>query len=255
MLLRPASAFSTASSMAGTSAECSRSLVTVGLPAARHRIQEADVSRAVYLNRDYMFDLYLPGILLSQYLWSHHYRQLCFFRQEFVRLARSQSPEVFCDVGVGTGFYSKEMLRWLPGARGLGYDISPFSLEHTRLMLDRWEYGSRYAFHQADILVDAPPACADCLVCVEVLEHLEDPVTFLAGLHRMLRPAGTGFITAAINGPNADHIYLYRTLADVEREVAAAGFAILRSVEYFGYLPKPGESVPSSGICMVQKRS
>lgn len=215
----------------------------------------ADVSHDVYLNRDYMFNLYLPGIMLSQYLWSHHYRQLHYFRHTFVEMLKERSADCFCDVGVGTGFYSKEMLRALPVIRGRGYDISPFSLEHTRIMIDKWQFLGRYEFCQADILLETPKDQADCLVCVEVLEHLDDPVSFLKALYVLLRPGGIGFITAAINGPNADHIYLYRGLGDLEREVASAGFEILQSVEYLGYIPKPGDSVPSSGVCIVRKRS
>jgi 2-polyprenyl-3-methyl-5-hydroxy-6-metoxy-1,4-benzoquinol methylase len=215
----------------------------------------SDVSQEVYLNRDYMFNSYLPAILLSQYLWSHHYRGLQYFRNTFVDLLEERSASFFCDVGIGTGFYSKELLRALPAIRGRGYDISPFSLEHAGIMLDKWGSLGRYEFCQVDIVLERPENQSDCLICVEVLEHLEDPASFLQALHALLRPGGIGFINAAINGPNVDHIYLYRGLEDVLKEVASVGFEVLQSVEYFGYAGKGEESVPSSGICFVQKRS
>lgn len=213
----------------------------------------ADVSKEVYHNRDYMCNLYLPGILLSQFLWPHHYRQLLFFRNQFLPRLRGCPNEVFCDVGVGTGFYSKEVLCAMPAIRGRGYDISEFSLEHTKMMIEKWRYQDRYQFYRTNILVDPPGEVADALVCVEVLEHLEDPVTFLKGLYAIIRPGGFGYITAAINAPNADHIYLYRGLKDIEQEIALAGFEILESAEYLGYEPKPGESVPSGGCCIIRK--
>ena len=212
----------------------------------------ADVASQVYHSREYMFDLYLPGILLSQFLWHHHYLQLLFFRERFISRAAAILARTFYDVGVGTGFYSKEMLRGVSGARGTGCDISEHSLDHTGRLIQRWGYQDRYQVRQGDIL-ERLPAPADCIISVEVLEHLEDPPAFLAGLHRMLRVGGVGYITAAINAPNADHIYLYTTLADVASEIEGAGFTILDSAEYCGYVPRPGESVPSGGVFVVSR--
>lgn len=211
----------------------------------------ADVAKAVYHSSDYMFDLYLPGILLSQYLWPHHYRQLLFFREKFIPRARQLPARLFFDVGVGTGFYSKEMLWQVPDVSGRGYDISEHSLAHTTKMLDRWKLSGRYDARRQDILTYSDEILADAIISVEVLEHLEDPPQFLAGLRRMLRPGGIGYITAAINAPNADHIYLYRSGDDVAREIEAAGFSILDRQEFFGYVPRAGESVPSGGVFVV----
>lgn len=212
----------------------------------------ADVAAGVYHSREYMFDLYLPGILLSQFLWPHHYRQLLFFREQFMSRARAIRARTFYDVGVGTGFYSKEMLLGLSDADGVGCDISEHSLGHTTRLIERWGYQDRYLVRQGDILKSSAPT-ADCIVSVEVLEHLEDPPAFLAGLHQMLRVGGVGYVTAAINAPNADHIYLYTSLDDVAREIEGAGFTIIDRAEYRGYVPKPGDSVPSGGVFVVSK--
>ncbi len=163
--------------------------------------------------------------------------------------------KLFFDVGVGTGFYSKEMLANLPTVRGRGYDISAHSLAHTKKMLERWNLFDRYEIRQENILARKDDVLADCIISVEVLEHLEDPVEFLKGLHAMLRPGGIGYITAAVNAPNADHIYLYTGRDDVAREIESAGFTILDSEEFFGYVPKPGESVPSGAVFIVSKQS
>ncbi len=212
----------------------------------------ADVAAAVYHSPKYMFDLYLPGILLSQFLWHHHYQQLKFFRECFVPAARSIGARRFYDVGVGTGFYSKEMLQALPETQGTGCDISEHSLRYTMLMLERWGLQTRYHPRRLDILT-ASLAPADCIMSVEVLEHLEDPPAFLRALYGMLTKGGVGYITAAINAPNADHIYLYRSIQDVLKEIEGAGFKVLQYKEYLGYAPKAGETAPSGGVCIVTK--
>lgn len=213
----------------------------------------AEVADKVYMNKEYMFGLYLPGILLSQYLWAHHYRQLRCFRERFVPMVLKQNAGLFFDVGVGTGFYSKEMLANCPQIKGQGYDISPHSIEHTLEMVQRWGLQERYNLEKRDILKTPPTGQPNCIVSVEVLEHLENPLDFLKGLFGLLRLGGIGFITAAITAPNADHIYLYRSLDELRVQVTEAGFTILESEEYAGYEPRSNESVPINGVCLVKK--
>lgn len=213
----------------------------------------ADLKAEVYLNRDYMFSLYLPGILLSHYLWPHHYNQKSWFQKEFVSLVKKENVKTFCDVGVGTGFYSKEMLLNLPGIDGYGYDISDNSLEHAMTMIRLWGLGDRYHCDQRDILADPPGRLHDCAVNVEVLEHLEDPVGFLKGLRKMIKSGGYAFVTAAIDAPNKDHIYLYRDLDSISRELAQAGFTVIARELFPAFqASKPGETVPQNGSFIVR---
>jgi len=71
-----------------------------------------------------------------------------------------------------------------------------------------------------------------------VLEHLEDPLTFLKALRRILTPGGQAFITAALNAPNADHIYLYRSPLEVADQLVAAGFYVQQYQSAFAYAPR-----------------
>jgi 2-polyprenyl-3-methyl-5-hydroxy-6-metoxy-1,4-benzoquinol methylase len=114
---------------------------------------------------------------------------------------------------VGTGFYSKQFLN-IGSILGTGYDTSPFSLNHTQHMIQRLDLSEQYCAEERDIVARSRSEQADAIVNVEVLEHLEEPEVFLASLLEILRPGGIGFITAAINAPNANHIYLYRKLRE-----------------------------------------
>lgn len=208
----------------------------------------------VYQNPDYMFNLYLPGIYLSHFLWRHHYRQHIFFIERFLPLVVGHGGLRFYDIGVGTGFYSKEMLRFVPRLRGEGFDLSQFSLTYTQRMVGAFGVGDRYRCGIRDITTPPPPNPAPFILNVEVLEHLEDPLSFLKALNRLLETSGYGMITAAVTAPNADHIYLYNSAQEVVAQVEEAGFRIMEYREDRAYEPtKPSESVPVNAAIIVTK--
>ncbi len=213
----------------------------------------AEAASEVYQNKDYMFDLYLPGILLSHYLWRHHYQQHVFFMDKFLPLIKNADGKTFYDVGVGTGFYSKEMLTRTK-LNGQGFDLSPHSLEHTIQMLRAHKVESRYRPNIRDIITDPVTPPADFLINIEVLEHLENPQLFINNLFKMLKPGGYGLISAAINAPNADHIYLYRNSAEIALQLTTAGFKIVDETVDSAYEPKKdGDLVPVNACFIVTK--
>jgi SAM-dependent methyltransferase len=212
----------------------------------------AAASERVYQNDAYMMSEYLPGLLLSHYLWPHHYRQLQFFDSAFVRAMSDAGITRFVEVGVGTGVYSRRILEGIPGSLGLGYDVSPSSRNFALRHLAAFGVSGRYALELQDIVARPPHEQTKALVCVEVLEHLEQPVEFLRALRGMLAPGGRGFITAAVSADHADHIYLYRTAADVAEHVTAAGFSIEQSFAATAYPPKyPDQPVPVAAAFIV----
>lgn len=211
-------------------------------------------SAEVYQNDKYMQTLYLPGIYLSHFLWRHHYIQHVYFMEKFVPMVKEHGGNTFYDVGVGTGFYSREMLRCIPGLNGEGFDLSQSSLNHTKKMLESFKLANKYNYNLRNIVTDTPTKQASFLTNVEVLEHLEDPVSFLKGLYRMLEPKGLAMITAAVTAPNADHIYLYNSVDEVVAQVKEAGFKVIESREDAAYEPlKPTDSVPRNAVIIVTK--
>ena len=213
----------------------------------------AEVASKVYHNEDYMQAEYLPGLFLSHYLWPHHYRQIQFFETAFLDPMQVAGVERFLEVGVGTGLYSRLALQRLPSARGRGVDISRSSQRFALRQADAFDCGARYAVDLEDVTTDTAEGSAEALICVEVLEHLEDPDAFLRALRRVLKPGGKAFITAAINAAHADHIYLYRHAGDVEAQIVEAGFAIEQYLVARGPGPiRPGAPVPTAVAFVVQ---
>jgi len=204
-----------------------------------------EAAAQVYHNEDYMQSEYLPGLFLSHYLWPHHYRQIRFFETAFLEPLAVSGASSFVEVGVGTGLYSRIALQALPEALGTGIDISTSSKRFTERQMEAFGLSARYRVLLQDVVLETQAGTADNLVCVEVLEHLEDPSEFLAALRRTLKPGGRAFITAALNAAHTDHIYLYREAREVEAQLVAAGFT---TEQYFvgqAYKPpRPGVPVP-----------
>lgn len=175
----------------------------------------AEAAQEVYFNDEYMQTQYLPGLLLSHFLWPHHYLQLLYFQNYFLPSLAAQSDPRFAEIGIGTGVYSRTALQIVDTADGIGYDLSPLSVDFTRNHLDAFGLLHRYETVLRDVISQAPGDLFSHVICVEVLEHLEDPVKLLCALREMTDPSGRLFITAALNAANADHIYLYRNAEEV----------------------------------------
>lgn len=212
----------------------------------------AEAANAVYHNEEYMHSLYLPGILLSQYLWPHHYNQQQFFLTKFMPLVRQAKQKRFADVGIGTGFFSRLALTSEPEMTGVGYDISDHSLSYSQMQIRSFDLQNRWHCEKRNILTNPPAEKYPFIISVEVLEHLEDPVAFITGLKAMLAPGGYGFITAAITAPNEDHIYLYNNCEEVKKELCLGGFKVVEYQEDLAYAPKKDEPVPRIGAFIVQ---
>ena len=212
----------------------------------------SDVARDVYHNHDYMCDVYLPAIVVNRYLWPHHYLHSLFFTQEFLPLIQKQKCMRFADVGVGTGFYSRQILSHNQVISGDGYDISEYSLEYAYMHMKAYGYEGRWTAKKQNILTDLPSEKYDAVVSVEVLEHLEDPVDFIKQMHAMLAPTGIAFITAAIAAAEDDHIYLYMNNNEVRNELEQGGFKVLLEGEFRAYEPINTEPVPTYGAFICQ---
>lgn len=206
----------------------------------------AEVAQEVYLNDEYMHTQYLPGLLLSHYLWSHHYRQLQYFERFFLPSLGAQAQPRFAEVGIGTGVYSRTALQAVPAAQGFGYDLSPVSVRFARAHLDAFGLLDRYDTNLRNVIERPPEEQVSHVICVEVLEHLEDPVALMRGLKNMTAPGGKLFVTAALNAANADHIYLYHNAEEVLAQAEEASLHVEQY--YFGNAyPAPKRGVPVPG--------
>jgi hypothetical protein len=210
----------------------------------RYRSRSADELRErFYESERHMLGNYLPGLYLSHYLWPHHFRMLKFFRQEV--LPRVGAPRLVYDVGVGTGLYSCEVLRARAGACGMAFDISPYSIAFARRVLGAYGVLERCRFVLGDILTaELPGEPAELVVSHELLEHLEDPLRLCAILHRLTSPGGFAYVTAAVNAAHSDHIYLFRSPAEVRALVGRAGWRVVAERAEYAEVEEGGSVTP-----------
>lgn len=212
----------------------------------------AQAASQVYHNDSYMQAEYLPGLFLSHYLWPHHYRQLQFFGMMFLGYLEAAGVDSFMEVGVGTGLYSRIALQRNPKLIGRGVDISASSQRFAERQMAAFGFSDRYSVALEDVVTQTPGGSAQALICVEVLEHLEDPVEFLRALRRVMNAGGKAFITAALNAAHTDHIYLYRTASEVAEQLVAAGFEVEQYFVGHAYAPiRAGIPVPLAAAFVV----
>jgi hypothetical protein len=210
----------------------------------------AEVLRDCYHSEDYMARRYLPGQFLSHFIWPHHGRMLRGYLERF--LPAAGNIKLFYEVGVGCGMYSLKTLQERPGSVGVGFDISQYALDFTKRVIDVHGIGDRYSIENRDIIASPPEQRADFIISQEVLEHLEDPPTFIRALRNMVRSGAHGYITAAINAGHTDHIYLYRSAEEVARQLKDGGWTVLDQQVEFNYPDKPVEKRPTVAGFLVQ---
>jgi ubiquinone/menaquinone biosynthesis C-methylase UbiE len=179
-----------------------------------------EVNQRVY-NNPWVMEYYVHGILLSQFLWAHHYNILLFFNK--IIKEYSQRITNYLEVGGGHGLYASEAIKIVGNrANYTVVDISPSSLDIAKKMIDN----DKVSYVHSDIFHYNPTVRYDFITMGEVLEHVEQPVKLLEKLNTLLTPEGRLFITIPTNGPTIDHIYLFKNAAEIREVISAGGFAI-----------------------------
>lgn len=92
------------------------------------------------------------------------------------------TPDTVCEVGCGVGEILVQLSKLMPqGVRFSGYEITPLAIE-----LAQARATEQISFHLADLITE-PTEPFDVVLCIDVIEHVEDYYGFLRGLH----PKGT----------------------------------------------------------------
>ncbi|MFN8296427.1 MAG: class I SAM-dependent methyltransferase [Chitinophagales bacterium] len=179
-----------------------------------------EVNKAVYDNPDIM-EYHMHGLLLSQFLWKHHYQIYNYFKTNIADY--KNSTNYYLEIGAGHGLYLEEALRYLnPATEFSVVDISQTSIELTKSFIE----DDRVNYNLIDIFDFTPAQKYDFITMGEVLEHVEDPLRLLNRLYELLSDNGTIFITTPTNAPSIDHIYLFNNVQEIRDLISKSGFVI-----------------------------
>ena len=183
-----------------------------------------EVNRRVYARPETM-EYYMHGLILSQFLWKHHYLMFDYFITNLPRYA--SAVKKYLEVGVGHGFYLSGALEVLaPGTRLTAVDISKTSLAMAKAFIG----DSHIDFRLQDIFTfgegEGEGEGYDFITLGEVLEHVEDPLNLLSRLRQLLSDRGVLFFTTPANAPAIDHIYLFHNVEEIRELARSAGFRI-----------------------------
>ena len=192
-----------------------------------------EVNKRVYGNPEVM-SYYMHGLLVTQYLWAHHYDILQFFFKNFS--AFTADIKNVLEVGGGHGLFTNEVINQL--SEGYTYtmvDISETSIEMSKefvksghvdyILQDVYQFESEQKF--------------DFIIMGEVLEHLEDPLGIMKKLHSLGTDNATAFITAPCNSPAIDHIYLFRNPNEIIQLFNEAGWEVVKDLIVSSEKKKP----------------
>jgi SAM-dependent methyltransferase len=196
-----------------------------------------DVADKVYLDRNYM-NKYMYGLALTSFLWPNHAELGEFFERTF----RRGQKGAYLEIGPGHGYYLKRAAELGAFETLTGIDLSPTSVDMTREILAHAGFTDANGVHvmERDFLeFSGDDATYSCIVMGEVLEHVEDPGLFLRKIAELSDPNAHIFITTCCNAPAVDHIFLFRTPAEVEELIRSNGLEIVDSV----YVPYAGKTL------------
>lgn len=109
-------------------------------------------------------------------------------------------PARVLDVGAGEGYLCKLL-------KERGYEVEACDYQEDLFKVPG------IPFHKADLnrSIPLPDGRFDCIVSIEVLEHLENHVQFMREVMRVLRPGGTVILTTpnVLSLPSRWHFFLY----------------------------------------------
>ncbi len=114
------------------------------------------------------------------------------------------SPELIADAGSGFGQYVYYLSKLFPRARIRGLDIKQEQVDDCNAFFGKTGKGDRISFQYADLTQLNDKEVYDLILCVDVMEHIEEDRRVLQNYYRALRPGGILLISTPSDQGGSD---------------------------------------------------
>jgi 2-polyprenyl-6-hydroxyphenyl methylase/3-demethylubiquinone-9 3-methyltransferase len=122
-------------------------------------------------------------------------------RLAFIAARQPLKGARIADIGCGGGILSEGMAR--AGAEVTAIDLAPEALDVARLHAIESGLAVDYRLVSAEALADQMPGQFDAVTCLEMLEHVPDPLSVLRACAALLKPGGRLFLSTLNRTPKA----------------------------------------------------
>ncbi len=123
-------------------------------------------------------------------------------RLEWIKASATLQGKDVLDVGCGGGILTDAMAR--SGANALGIDLATKSLKVAQLhALEAQTPNVQYREVSVEALALERPASFDVVTCMEMLEHVPDPVSVVKACADLVKPGGWVFFSTLNRNPKS----------------------------------------------------
>jgi 2-polyprenyl-3-methyl-5-hydroxy-6-metoxy-1,4-benzoquinol methylase len=148
---------------------------------------------------------YQVGLLLTNAWWENHFRMAENF---YTHAVKNLSVNTVLEIGVGHAFFAYLLLQEKAKVRYLGIDISESAIVYAKKILPASHVRQSIEFRVQDATKQDffDGNSFDLVICCEVLEHVEDPLSLGKSIRAALSEQGIAFVTTVCNLEAIDHI-------------------------------------------------
>lgn len=167
---------------------------------------------------------YLWGVIFSHIFWVTHHRLFNFFIEEFSGKAAQEGKCL--EAPTGSGIFLTHFLYQNPKWKGVTVDLSDTAIEFAKKFAEINGLTPQVEQVKMNIFELERAEKFNRIICVEFIEHVEDPVGIYKKLASQLADGGKIFLTTVAWAAFIDHIYLYKNAEEIRAHIREAGLVI-----------------------------